>query len=378
MRPTAKPPARPPVPAAASVVGELAAIDASILARLVEIRAEQSRVEEFEAKAQRAGGDVPAAIRERVLEDYRTRARKLAADAAPLRARGRGEFARLKAVLDRVTAARDEATLARAELDFRRDVGELDEAEHAARAKEPDAVLDQCRSDLEAVAAVKAKFVEAFGGEEALDQAGPGEEPAAAPPAPAIGEPPPIPAAETVMDFDRTITGVPLPPKPPAAPDAAADVTRAIGRDALVLPPAAPAQPAPAAPPPAPVAAAAPAAGVGDEETTFLLPQAALLVADAATATRAEYRLAAVNYVGRSEENQIQLGGQGVSRQHALIAAHRRGFTLKDLGSQNGTFVNGVRITEQALADGDRICIGSIEMVFRSPWIAGSDRPVAG
>ena len=46
------------------------------------------------------------------------------------------------------------------------------------------------------------------------------------------------------------------------------------------------------------------------------------------------------------------------------------GFTIKDLGSQNGTFVNGHRVTDQVLDDGDTIEVGSVKFVFRMPWEA--------
>jgi pSer/pThr/pTyr-binding forkhead associated (FHA) protein len=55
-----------------------------------------------------------------------------------------------------------------------------------------------------------------------------------------------------------------------------------------------------------------------------------------------------------------------VSRQHALVSAGPTGFMIQDLHSQNGTYINGERITESAsLNDGDRVTLGDAEFVFQ-------------
>jgi pSer/pThr/pTyr-binding forkhead associated (FHA) protein len=99
-----------------------------------------------------------------------------------------------------------------------------------------------------------------------------------------------------------------------------------------------------------------------------LLP-AALLVTDA-TALPQEYALTMVNGIGRSDENQIQIIKPGISRAHAVVRAVAGGFVIKDLDSQNGTFVNGERATECQLADGDIVEVGTVRFVFRMPWPA--------
>uniref|UniRef100_UPI0034D98250 FHA domain-containing protein n=1 Tax=Armatimonas sp. TaxID=1872638 RepID=UPI0034D98250 len=47
------------------------------------------------------------------------------------------------------------------------------------------------------------------------------------------------------------------------------------------------------------------------------------------------------------------------SRRHAQLVSENGGVALEDLGSTNGTFVNGQRITRVALALGDQIVIGT-------------------
>jgi pSer/pThr/pTyr-binding forkhead associated (FHA) protein len=101
-------------------------------------------------------------------------------------------------------------------------------------------------------------------------------------------------------------------------------------------------------------------------KTTVLL-SAAVLTSDAA-AGRNEFLLGPLNEIGRAEENNIQIASSNLSRKHAVIRAVPGGFSITDLGSQNGTYVNGERVTERRLADGDTIELGSVRFVFRTPW----------
>jgi diguanylate cyclase (GGDEF)-like protein len=68
--------------------------------------------------------------------------------------------------------------------------------------------------------------------------------------------------------------------------------------------------------------------------------------------------------LGRSLEADVRLEDEGVSRFHAMM---RRGddgsVKLMDHGSTNGTYVNGAKIAETALTDGDRIQVGSVTIL---------------
>lgn len=69
--------------------------------------------------------------------------------------------------------------------------------------------------------------------------------------------------------------------------------------------------------------------------------------------------------IGRDPSALVRLVDNRVSRSHASIVAGDDGCTLRDLGSSNGTTVNGEPTTERILADGDVIGIGGVALVFR-------------
>src|SRR5438477_7766063 len=70
--------------------------------------------------------------------------------------------------------------------------------------------------------------------------------------------------------------------------------------------------------------------------------------------------LRAVNSLGRHPNNSIQLLDKIVSKEHCIIEQRGQEFVLRDLGSLNGTYVNGERVRgEQALKHGDEIALGS-------------------
>ena len=70
--------------------------------------------------------------------------------------------------------------------------------------------------------------------------------------------------------------------------------------------------------------------------------------------------------IGRLPECDVVVDDAGASRQHARIRRTDSGFVLTDLGSTNGTMVNGEPIQEHVLEHGDRITIGETELEFRS------------
>jgi signal transduction histidine kinase len=68
--------------------------------------------------------------------------------------------------------------------------------------------------------------------------------------------------------------------------------------------------------------------------------------------------------LGRDNASRLQVNDNEVSRRHAEIGKSDEGYSLVDLGSSNGSFVNGQQVTEQRLATGDRIQVGRTLLLF--------------
>lgn len=70
--------------------------------------------------------------------------------------------------------------------------------------------------------------------------------------------------------------------------------------------------------------------------------------------------------LGRDSSNHVTLSDQLVSERHARVERKPQGFLLRDLRSPSGTFINGTRIFEALLNDGDRIRLGNTDLFFSS------------
>src|SRR6266566_1056920 len=69
--------------------------------------------------------------------------------------------------------------------------------------------------------------------------------------------------------------------------------------------------------------------------------------------------------IGRAPSNDVVIDDPTVSAQHASLTKLPSGYRLKDLGSSNGTQINGLSITEAGLKDGAQIRFGYVTAVFR-------------
>jgi hypothetical protein len=331
----------------------VAEIDVAPLEELIEIGREQARLDEFRRKAEELRASVNQAVFSRVLEDYADRHAALDRQAAPIKAQVRRAYRKLRETLNRAHATEEEARLAAEELEFRHAVGELDETELAERRQDPDRVIERCRSQLATLDALKAHFIEAFGSEAELE-IDPGLLSAA-------------PAAQA--DWPRD-TATPRRGTPIGGSHGAATVSievgpagkESIGNQPTVVSGLPDSEdttnifsvPAVERPEETPD-------GGEDGRRTLSVPPALLDPEDGS----APHPLALSNYIGRSEENHIRLVKASVSRQHALVAATSGGFVIQDLHSQNGTFVNGARVSRHTLQDGDHVKIGDVAFVFR-------------
>jgi len=114
-----------------------------------------------------------------------------------------------------------------------------------------------------------------------------------------------------------------------------------------------------------------------------------LVVASGKSAGRAISIKRSTLLIGRAEECDVRPLSEDVSRRHCAIHVGPADVWAEDLGSRNGTFVNGVRITEKTrLCDGDLIRVGALELKVScakpaavgaeddvSKWLMADDAP---
>jgi hypothetical protein len=95
-------------------------------------------------------------------------------------------------------------------------------------------------------------------------------------------------------------------------------------------------------------------------------PPAQVRVATLLTQAGQLYTLAlGANLIGRGETSQIRIADTGISRQHARVDFDGLRVTVTDLGSTNGTGVNGTRVNAAALQAGDVVQVGSTALTLR-------------
>lgn len=409
---------------------ELERIDTAPIQSLAGLRRERLVLDDRLAKMEEMRDKVSAAVFSRVESDYRTRRATLDETARPLEAAARLEWVRLRQLHNDSEAALRQAELEKEEVEFRFALAEFDEAEHQERSTQADRVLATRRERLEAIVTVRDAFLAVFDSEadlevasesspdvtpepqvtpEAEPEGASGPEPATVDEAPAeeaverdaapaeqpaentaiapaagdaVDEPELDNDGEVAADTDTNTnfgddktTIQPVEPPPLAASnDQEDDHDDDEPTDVHVIPPfVTPSMsdaPTMLSPPSATFGGAISTVGPASEdagEMTVIIRRARLLLLNESGEAVEEFMLGADRVsLGRGSENSIRLEGEAVSRQHAAIMPRLGSYMLVDLHSENGTLVNGEVITERPLMDGDRIGVGSCELVFRS------------
>lgn len=107
---------------------------------------------------------------------------------------------------------------------------------------------------------------------------------------------------------------------------------------------------------------------LNDEEREIvskLSPHDGMLIVHRGPSKGARFLLTDIATIGRSPESEVFLDDVTVSRKHAIVSRMQdKVFHLKDLGSLNGTYVNGYSTLEVQLSAGDEIQIGKFHMLF--------------
>ena len=131
--------------------------------------------------------------------------------------------------------------------------------------------------------------------------------------------------------------------------------------------------------------ASEPAADQGSEAGTRVFevpvvraPAITLEIREPGQAARRVPMTGAPMRIGRAPECELVLKDNRVSRRHARLAARDGVLVLTDLGSTNGTRVNGHRVTEVVLGAGDRVQIGETSLVVGSAELEAVGAPTAG
>ena len=288
----------------------------------------------------------------RIVRDYAARVTGVEEQVSAVRLRVREDLRRLDALYERCRDAVDQARVELQESEFRREIGEFTREEFLKRQEAAERTIAEREQEFETVKALRLRYLELLPGEPAVP----------APPAP-VPQPAPSPAAapEEPAAAAPPTRRVPPPAIAIAETEAAAAIpeAQAIPSDeavtSLFTPPSAA---GPQAQTPAPPAEDA-------EAFATVAISSALLIEDRAGQPGAHHRLGVLTTIGRTPDNQVVVPVREVSRRHAEIVLTEAGYVVKDLGSPNGTFVNGERITEHRLQDEDRIAMGGQVFVFK-------------
>jgi hypothetical protein len=353
-------------------------IDTSLIEELMGLKRDAETLRARLSRMAAEADKVSAPVFQRVQADYQARLEALDQRAAPKKEQARRDYAKLRLLLEEVGGRRGEALQDHEELELRHRLGEFEEAEFTAKSGELSQRITELERELAAVTALHGRFVGAFDSASELAQI-----PAlAAAGAPAAGT---LAASEPTELVEPAAKAVapPLPAKTGRRPQAAAVALAASpAASGEVQPDASLDNRPPAAPGPAvtsPEAAAPSPMSFGTVVTDSLKPDPAgpalgatvvvsfgRLVALEEGTGAMEFRVQPLTTIGRTRNNDIQVDAPSVSRKHAQIALTDAGYVVRDLGSENGTFVNGERIAEQPLTDGDLLHFGGIGFSFHT------------
>lgn len=96
-----------------------------------------------------------------------------------------------------------------------------------------------------------------------------------------------------------------------------------------------------------------------------LSPKDGMLIVHRGPGKGSRYLLTNSSTIGRSSDSDVFLDDVTVSRKHALVSFSKQGaFNVKDLGSLNGTYINGKPIVDAVMSSGDEVQIGKFHMLF--------------
>lgn len=112
-----------------------------------------------------------------------------------------------------------------------------------------------------------------------------------------------------------------------------------------------------------------------EDRTLFAEEPLAKLVVLQSNVLEGEFPIEGAGIIlGRDETAGIAIDDKRISRQHCKIWLNGNTYSISDMGSSNGTFLNGKRVTEQTLKSGDKIQIGSNQFRFSVDILTAPDK----
>ena len=327
------------------MIEELRQVDVSILNSLIDLRRERDAIRQRLVRMKESASQVSEQVLARVRSDYEARIDAIEAKAEPLKDEARAAYGRLKPLLDGAQDAFNTLRLDQEELELRHRLGEFDDEAYRNKVAQLGENLRGAEGRSTEISELVARFVGAFDSPDELAPAATSQthisaRPEYAPPAP------PAPPADPPQDEEGTLM---LPPEPPPAPEPPPpqrwpDVAEGATDDAVPNPSELPTSDLAAYPEARLPARLEALDGDLDPEPHILEP---------------------LTFIGRTPENQIRIFKPAVSRRHAQVTETDAGWLLRDLSSENGTYVNGQRVTERLLVEGDRVQFGTSRFVLR-------------
>lgn len=341
-------------------------INQPLLDETAKLRQERATISERLAKIEATRDQVSSQVFERVSSEYRGKFDAITQSLLEKKAEVDRELSTLYETRQKVAANLDVQKTALEELEFRKQLGEFDEKEFEDRAKDAKDKLTKFQKIVEAVTGNIQKYEVLFADFEPTPLEPSQRTPVAAK-IPAVPVKSPTSATATIPVKRKATAEQPdynLPPEQSQNYFSSADDVSE--------------RPTGVAPPPAPTVTPKsqrtqvytpeqkPVTGSVSASATSpsVRPGTAFLKVIRGAADSPKYPLGKETTIGRAHTNHIVLKEARISRQHAVIRQAGKEFVVEDLQSSNGVYVNGEKVKEHVLSDGDQIQIGDFAMEF--------------
>lgn len=398
-------------------------IDTSGIEALQKIKQDLDVIAERLEKMETMKEKVSQQVYEKVFSDYNTKRTELQEEAQPLKVEVRAQYRILRDAMEELESELQDLKLKREELDFRKELGEFEDGFYDEEVKKLDLDATGKQADMDEALEMKTLFVSVFDSEEDLEAGEPEPDPEPEPEPIADIEEPLEPDAELgeaetelADPLDEPLADVeesnefldePLDTSLDEAEEATeadfADDIELAGDDhedgledslgplpevedheeeledldmdeteddfgagdpgetaSMPMEPGGPSDPGPMIPPPP-----MPSARGDDPDGTMIISNPKIIARNNDVEGQVFVLGMSTTSIGRSPENDVHLTEDRISRKHAQIAFGPGGYAIYDLNSENGTFVNGTRIREHFLSDGDIVMIGSYKFLYR-------------